>query len=579
MSEWIDLDNSDVRVQQAGEQALQQESTWACHLGLQAVLLPPPSLVSPNYARVVRQMCAGTTAPYQQLWVRIPLFTPLDYRNTRIGRGDVADGWQVWDSFRFLTGHHHRLSVALELGNELPDDPNCMQRWAAEPVKAIIIPTRIFQENKQGFPVLSKHQQQILAPLLRFRLHIIFTGRSRHSSASLTPYMQYMQFLHTRNLEQMTEGERFTQSYKDTLQSPLQPLMDNLESITYETFERDPIKYQRYESAIAKALVDIIALHQASQQKHSFEMNLDGDGDDGGGGVRGEGRVGIEEEHSAHHEVVITVVGAGRGPLVACALSAAASVSANVRIYAVEKNVHAIVTLRNRVLTERWNNVVVIPGDMRSCKPPELADLLVSELLGSWGDNELSPECLDGAQLCLKQGGISIPCSYTSFVAPLSSNKLWMCAKDMMDGKGLETPFVVKLHNCFQIADTMPLFRFEHPNWQPRRPHDNGRFSSISFRAQQNATMHGLAGTFESCLYKEDMISIAPHSHTPGMFSWFPLFIPLANPVKVNQDDIITVCIWRCVTAHKVWYEWCLTSPICTPIQNSSGHASFVGLH
>ena len=30
------------------------------------------------------------------------------------------------------------------------------------------------------------------------------------------------------------------------------------------------------------------------------------------------------------------------------------------------------------------------------------ADILVSELLGSFGDNELSPECLDGAQSFLK---------------------------------------------------------------------------------------------------------------------------------------------------------------------------------
>ncbi len=30
------------------------------------------------------------------------------------------------------------------------------------------------------------------------------------------------------------------------------------------------------------------------------------------------------------------------------------------------------------------------------------ADILVSELLGSFGDNELSPECLDGVQRFLK---------------------------------------------------------------------------------------------------------------------------------------------------------------------------------
>mgnify|MGYP003571707458 CR=1 FL=1 len=30
------------------------------------------------------------------------------------------------------------------------------------------------------------------------------------------------------------------------LQAPLQPLMDNLDSATYEVFERDPVKYVRY---------------------------------------------------------------------------------------------------------------------------------------------------------------------------------------------------------------------------------------------------------------------------------------------------------------------------------------------
>jgi len=39
---------------------------------------------------------------------------------------------------------------------------------------------------------------------------------------------------------------------------------------------------------------------------------------------------------------------------------------------------------------------------MRDWISPEKADILVSELLGSFGDNELSPECLDGAQKFLK---------------------------------------------------------------------------------------------------------------------------------------------------------------------------------
>jgi protein arginine N-methyltransferase 5 len=42
-------------------------------------------------------------------------------------------------------------------------------------------------------------------------------------------------------------------------------------------------------------------------------------------------------------------------------------------------------------------------GDMRLIDVPEKVDVLVSELLGSFGDNELSPECLDGAMRFLKR--------------------------------------------------------------------------------------------------------------------------------------------------------------------------------
>lgn len=46
-----------------------------------------------------------------------------------------------------------------------------------------------------------------------------------------------------------TEGtvEHFAQGYQDYLQAPLQPLMDNLQSLTYQTFEADPVKYRNYE--------------------------------------------------------------------------------------------------------------------------------------------------------------------------------------------------------------------------------------------------------------------------------------------------------------------------------------------
>lgn len=53
--------------------------------------------------------------------------------------------------------------------------------------------------------------------------------------------------------------------------------------------------------------------------------------------------------------------------------------------------------------SEWQGQVSLFNEDMRSWKPAKLVDILISELLGSFGDNELSPECLDGAQRVLNR--------------------------------------------------------------------------------------------------------------------------------------------------------------------------------
>lgn len=52
---------------------------------------------------------------------------------------------------------------------------------------------------------------------------------------------------------------------------------------------------------------------------------------------------------------------------------------------------------------------------MRTLEVPEPADIIVSELLGSFGDNELSPECLDGAMRFLKRTSPSFSSSALRF--------------------------------------------------------------------------------------------------------------------------------------------------------------------
>ena len=49
----------------------------------------------------------------------------------------------------------------------------------------------------------------------------------------------------------------------------------------------------------------------------------------------------------------------------------------------------------------------------------------MSELLGSFGDNELSPECLIPTEKFLRPGGIYIPWAYTNHALPISSRLMW----------------------------------------------------------------------------------------------------------------------------------------------------------
>lgn len=97
----------------------------------------------------------------------------------------------------------------------------------------------------------------------------------------------------------------------ELFQVPLQPLADNLESQTYEVFERDPVKYVNYEKAVYLALLDLQKL--PGKEKETF---------------------------------CVMVVGAGRGPLVRATLNASESAGVPVFVYALDKNPNAVVTLR-----------------------------------------------------------------------------------------------------------------------------------------------------------------------------------------------------------------------------------------
>ncbi|XP_057434586.1 protein arginine N-methyltransferase 1.5 [Lotus japonicus] len=559
ISSWIDLDSEDKTLRIDSETTLKQEIAWASHLSLQACLLPAPKGTScANYARCVNEILQGLSN--MQLWLRIPLVKPDD-DSLDTNSDTSVDSWETWNSFRILCEHHPQLSVALDILSTLPSTIS-LGRWFGESVRTAIVNTDSFLTNARGYPCLSKRHQSLITGFFNHSIQIVISGNSIHPKASadandfhnrsvegsqrhsLRPYLDYVAYLYQK-MEPLPEQERFELGYRDFLQSPLQPLMDNLEAQTYETFEKDAVKYIQYERAVSKALLDR-----------------------------------IPDEEASVKTVVLMVVGAGRGPLVRASLQAAEETGRKLKVYAVEKNPNAVVTLHALIKMEGWEDMVTIVScDMRYWNAPEKADILVSELLGSFGDNELSPECLDGAQRFLKPDGISIPSSYTSFLQPVTASKLFKDVKAHKDLAHFETAYVVKIHNAARLAPSQPVFTFNHPKSSDEE--SNERYKKLHFvipNETGSAMVHGFAGYFDATLYKDVHLGIEPSTATPNMFSWFAIFFPLRTPICVNPGSTLEVQFWRCCGSTKVWYEWCVTSPSCSPIHNTNGRSYWVGL-
>ena len=408
-----------------------------------------------------------------------------------------------------------------------------------------------------------------------------------------TPHLSYIRYLQ-RHQPPKSMVERFGGGYQDYLQSPLQPLSDNLESITYEVFEKDPVKYEWYERAIGLALADW----------HPFG----------------------KPASSPDGSVVVAVVGAGRGPLVTRVLRAAANTDVKVSLWAVEKNPNAYVLLQKYNI-EKWGNAVqVIKSDMRSWPGPIFADghighvdILVSELLGSFGDNELSPECLDGVQHVLNpKTGISIPSSYTAHLTPIASPRLHadIMGRAIADKDAWEVPWVVFLHQIQYLSTLTPQatdgqsskLELPTPNvqqaWEFRHPipqslltqsqvrkgggvlggggggfvggdganEHNTRFATLRFPCQKRGVCHGLGAYFETVLYEgrinertEKGLSrkvelstnpVTMEAKSKDMISWFPIFFPLNEPIYVPDESELEVSVWRLTDDCKVWYNW-----------------------
>lgn len=671
-SSWVDISSPDPLVANISRQVLTMEIAYAAFCGISNIIIPGPRQCNSGssasdgiarYARAIQEALA--VAGYIQMAIHMPMYHHTDKHAVTL-LGDLAPfareayqarrsdednelfgAWDAWNVIRSVCKYHSRLSVALAIPRQLPTE-SLQNRWYAEPLRLLSFTSSSFLSNKGGHPVLGKTHQALISRYMRLKnppwLLLCDVGPipeielyesypvadgfpspsivndAASSASSPTPaelsaqlkrekpsksrtkdqtahliYLRYLQ----RNQPPRSVVERFGSGYQDYLQAPLQPLTDNLESVTYEVFEKDPIKYDWYERAIAQALTDWKTLKKPTS--------------------------------SSSGAVVLAVAGSGRGPLVTRALRASAKTGVPIEAWAVEKNPNAYVLLQ-RHNEEDWNHAVtVVKSDMRAWRGPLLrsrnahgsetdlptygkVDIIVSELLGSFADNELSPECLDGVQHVLApQYGISIPSSYTAHLTPIAAPKLHadISHRAVADPTATDTPYVVMLHAIDFLATSVPdhpkiqqAWEFVHPLpaqtlalAEARRQggvsgggggsmaggdganEHNARYSRTKYVCRDRGVVNGIAGYFETVLYDgrrteggKEVGNIVELSTRPDtidkkskdMISWFPIYFPLQNPLYIPDDAEVEISIWRQTDDRKVWYEWLVEAFVMT---------------
>lgn len=611
---------------------------WSQHMDLPAVILPALPTSTQQICDYAASLagCLSSGRSQQQLWIPV-----------RVHEKNILDNWFV---FHQLIDYHPSISILLVL-EPCPTTPvdvakaflaDTLYRFhiligSAAPISAVALSTSLFLTNKKGFPTLPKAQQTLVSHIFRragSKLRLLLaptttTAAAAAANPALTPDVQgptgtkpHLQYLrHFRRTRPEVRAALDTAAaeqeldFYDALQSPLQPLADHLPFATYEVFELDPVKYKQYERAVMRAMQDFLA---AGSTTNSF---------------------------------TVVVAGAGRGPLVTACLQAHRALGSPLQfhVFAVEKNPSAVLYLQSKLRTStEWSNatVTIVKSDLRELSAARLfgpnstqtVNLVVSELLGSFGCNELSPECLDTLFTSTNVCGphtISIPTRYTSFAAPVASIKLYQKviehalfpdpARGMLYNNGLtkafETPYVVRPHAASQMGTAQPCWVFAHP---PTMTDGHACQIHLSFPPPSASTATalgpgygavlqdlptpsdatilqttaantvpwtctGILGTFTADLYdhaEEDnyAISTNPDTFSTGMFSWFPLYFPLARPLVVPAGATVQAHIRRRTATDRVWYEWSVqvlqeTIVIASsPIQNPGGRSYHVSL-
>ncbi|CCF60491.1 hypothetical protein KAFR_0K01370 [Kazachstania africana CBS 2517] len=540
LSSWLELESQDIAKREVSYQVLLNECQFAQFVGIHKLILAPPRDLSnlQLYSQSILRLLAHESLSSAKLTISISL--PL-YEDT-----EPLATWELWNTVRKLCNYHESLTISLAVPR-IKTPRHVINRWIAEPVSCLLISSSIFATNQYNYPVLHKFNQKLIAKFQEVNgnslmnsnnLCVILHSMEKYSTqikGGENSYIEYINYLLKKGDRQLSQNA-FDSSLPQ-LMSPLKPHSDMLSNSIYSIFERDTMKYDLYEQAVYDALSDLSLMATKS------------------------------------NPLVILVAGAGRGPLVDRTFRSINKLNllSRTKLIAVEKNPQAFLFLQKRNF-EYWNNKVqLLNQDMTKLKNFNLeVDLCVSELLGSFGCNELSPECLYSIQQSFgKPSTIFIPSSYTSYVAPISSPLIHQKLKSLDHDKKPTGDKTQDLFESIWVSHKIPynilsskineIWSFHHP--LPEGKLTSFKFSrnvTTGFKIKHKGEIHGLIGFFKATLYKDLSFSNLPND--TNAYSWSPIIFPLNQPLSVTDDTEVNALLSRVNSGKKIWYEWSLES-------------------
>ncbi|MHA1741957.1 MAG: 50S ribosomal protein L11 methyltransferase [Candidatus Thorarchaeota archaeon] len=223
----------------------------------------------------------------------------------------------------------------------------------------------------------------------------------------------------------------------------------------------------------------------------------------------------------------IVDIGTGTGVLAMLAARAGAR-----RVIALDINPESIEYARRSArLNGLDRRIEFVVGHYRDLVLDELADVVICEMLSSMMLVEQQvPACGFAVRNLLKRNGTVLPQSATVFVVLAECRTLW----NRFSVEGLRFPRLpqtVSPNEARDMSDAVELAHFDFTS--PESPERIDR--RIEFVVNEDGTVHGLVGFFQSTLYGDIRLEMAD--------GWRDVFLPLPHATNVSPGDTLAVRI------------------------------------